>query len=281
VAHGEIDTAAPKKTKLFLFRPGSCVCRWHAAVPVASVPSVLWAGNVKGSLAWLAVLLMVAPSASAQELQAVVPPPADPGEPHADRVVLAPTAYTHPRGTFFVSSYDVVVLQAGYALTDRTQLSLTVTPPLGEPGEVRMALLDLTLKTALVREGLVRVAALGSVSGLATNDPGVLLVGRAGGVVQFCFRPECSSSVSLSSNVLLLGPVVLMANGVGAILRGGRHVSFVLEVDTVIPLGREAGAAHAILSGGGVRLHFQHFAADLSVLGGSAPVPVLALTWRR
>jgi hypothetical protein len=144
-----------------------------------------------------------------------------------------------------------------------------------------MALLDLSLKTALVRQGLVRVAALGSVSGLATNEPAALLVGRVGGVAQLCFRLECSTSVSLSSNVLLLGPVVLMANGLGAIIRAGRHLSFLAEVDTAIPLGREAGNAHAVLVGGGLRLHFSHFAADLGLLGGSAPVPVLALTWRR
>jgi hypothetical protein len=244
------------------------------------VPSVLWA-SVRSALVWLVISLVAVP-AGAQDLQATVPAPVvEPGEPHADRVVLSPTAYTHPKGTFFVSSYDVVVLQAGYAVTDRTQISATVTPPLGQPGEVRMALLDLTLKTALVQEGLVRVAALGSVSGLATNEPTALLVGRVGGVAQLCFRLACSSSLSLSSNVLLLGPVVLMASSVGAIIEAGRHLSFIAEVDTVIPLGREAGNAHAALAGGGLRLHFQHFAVDLGLLGGSAPVPVLAFTWRR
>jgi hypothetical protein len=219
--------------------------------------------------------------ASAQEVETSVPPPVvEPGEPHADRVVLAPTAYTHPKGTLFFSAYDLVILQAGYALTDATQLSVTVTPPIGEPGEVRMALLDLSLKTALVRQGPVRVAALGSISGVATNEPAALLVGRVGGVVQFCFRAECTTSVSLSSNLLLLGPVVLMANGVGAIIRASRYFSFVAEVDTAIPIGREAGNANAILAGGGLRLHLRRFAADLSLLGGSAPVPVLALTWR-
>jgi hypothetical protein len=227
------------------------------------------------------VVSALAAPAAAQEVVATAPSPADDSDPHADRVVLAPTAYTHPRGTFFVSSYDVVFLQAGYAFTDRTQLSATVTPPLGKPGEVRLALLDLTLKTALHREGLVRAAALGSVSGVATNDAGVLLVGRVGGVAQFCFRLECSSSISLSSNVLLLGPVVLMASGVGAVIRAGRYVSLIAEADTVLPLGREAGAAHAVLAGGGVRLHFRHFAADLGALGGTAGVPLLAITYRR
>jgi hypothetical protein len=215
------------------------------------------------------------------------PPPAPTiaeGEPHADRVVLAPTAYTHPAGTFFVSSYDLVFWQVGYALTDRTQISVTATPPLGEPGDVRLALVDATLKSAVVREGLVRAAALGSISGVATSEPGVMLVGRVGGVVQLCLRLPCHSSVSISSNVLLLGPVLMMANGLGAVVRAGRYVSFVAEVDTVVPLGREAGAANAVLAGGGVRLHFSRFAVDLSLLGGvggsDVAVPLLALTYR-
>jgi hypothetical protein len=244
-------------------------------------PQPAYYGQAVRRLAACLGVLLAARAAGAQELQVTVPPPiVDPGEPHADRVVLAPTAYTHPRGTLFFSDYDIVVLQAGYALTDSTQISATVTPPIGQPGEVRMALLDLSLKTALVRQGLVRVAALGSVSALATNEPAALLVGRIGGVAQLCFRLACSTSVSLSSNLLLLGPVVLMANGLGAIVRAGRYFSLLAEVDTAIPLGREAGNAHAVLAGGGLRLHLRRFAADLSVLGGSAPVPVLAVTWR-
>jgi hypothetical protein len=213
------------------------------------------------------------------------PAPPAAGEPSADRIVLGPTAYTHPAGSFFVSSYDIVVLQAGYALSDHTQVSVTVTPPIGEPGEVRLSFLDVTLKSAVVRDGLVRAAALGSVSGGASSEPALLLVGRVGGVVQLCLRLSCESSFSINSNVLLLGPVLLMANGAGAIVRATRRLSFVAEVDTVVPLGREGGNANAVLAGGGVRLHFTRFAADLSVLRGVGPsrelvLPVLGLTYR-
>jgi hypothetical protein len=230
------------------------------------------------------VLALTAP-ARAQEAQVVTPPAAAaPAEPHADRVVLAPTAYTHPAGTFFVSSYDVVFLQLGYAFTDRTQISVTASPPLGEPGEVRLAFVDATLKSALVREGPVRVAALGSVSGVATNEPGILLVGRAGAVVQLCLDLSCQSSLSISSNALLAGPVLLLANGVGGIVRAGRLLSFVAELDTAIPLGREGGSANAVLLGGGLRVHLDRFAIDASLLGGvgstDVVIPLLALTYR-
>jgi hypothetical protein len=274
-----MDTAARKNRNVFHLGGGGGVSVIQMPHGLACQRTI---GIVSRSVGLLAALLLVRP-VLAQEAQLVSAPtaPLDPGEPHADRVVLAPTAYTHPRGTFFVSSYDVVVLQAGYALTDRTQVSATITPPLGQPGEVRLALLDLTLKSAFVRQGLVRVAALGSVSGLATNDPDLLLAGRVGAVVQLCFTPECHSSVSLSSNVLLLGPVLLMGNGAGAIIRAGRWVSFLAEVDTLIPLGREESTANGILAGGGLRLHGRRFALDLSLLGGkNAALPLLAVTWR-
>jgi hypothetical protein len=239
------------------------------------------ARNVRRSLAPLLGLLLAGTSpAVAQEAQVTLsPPPAEPGEPHADRVVLSPTAYTHPRGTLFVSSYDVVLLQAGYALTDRTQISVTASPPIGEKDqEVRIAFVDATLKSALVRQGLVRAAALGSVSGAATSE-GLMLIGRLGGVVQLCFRSPCQSSLSLSSGLLLTGKVV-MANGVGAIIRAGRYLSFVAEVDTVIPLHSDGDSGSAILAGGGLRLHFRRFAVDLSLLGGTIPIPLLAATYR-
>jgi hypothetical protein len=288
-----MDTAAAEKTKdSFLRRRRRGVCRWHAAHAPASVPS---GAIMRGACSCLIVLAAAISGVSRAGAQPTAAPdqviavpgtsPAPPeGEPHADRVVLAPTAYTHPRGTFFVSSYDVVVLQLGYALSDRTQVSVTATPPLGRPGEVRLALLDATLKTALVRQGRVRAAALGSVSGVASNDPGLVLAGRAGAVVQLCLALPCTSSVSVSSNVLLLGPVLLMGNGLGAIMRAGPHLSFVAEADTLVPLGREAGAANGLLAGGGLRLHWTRFALDFSLLravgGARATVPVLAATYR-
>ena len=232
-------------------------------------------------LAWLGGLLLAGASPAAAQVAEVAasPPPDDPGEPHADRVVLSPTAYTHPRGTLFVSSYDVVLLQVGYAVTDRTQISVSATPPLGERGrEVRIAFVDATLKTALVREGPVRAAALGSVSGAATSD-GLLLVGRAGAVAQLCLRGDCQSSFSLSSSLVLAGRP-LLASGVGASIRAGGHVSFVAEVDTVIPLFSQGDSGGAILAGGAIRLHGRRFALDLGALGGTIPLPLLAATYR-
>jgi hypothetical protein len=201
-------------------------------------------------------------------------------DPQADRGVLLPTAYTHPKGTYYVTDYEIVLVQVGYALTDDTQLSLTAVPPLGAE---RIAFIDFTLKTSLYRGGLVRVAALGSTSGVVAKEIGVLGVGRVGGVVQLCLQTSCDSSLSISSNVTLAG-VMLMANGVSGIFRLGRTVSLLVELDTLVPLGRELGELNGAMAGGGVRWHGTHWGFDFAlmrVLGGDqTTLPVLALTYR-
>jgi hypothetical protein len=195
-------------------------------------------------------------------------------------VILLPTAYTHPKGTVFVSNYDIVLLQAGYAITDQTQLSFSAVPPLGGEG---IAFFDLTLKTALAQVGLVRAAASGSATGGVGNDIGTLFVGRIGGVVQLCMSPRCGSSFTLSSNGVLAGPVLMMVNGVGGILRVGRRVSLLAEVETLVPIGREGNQWNGAALGGGVRFHFSQWGFDLSLVRtvrGKDPLPVLTLTYR-
>jgi hypothetical protein len=224
------------------------------------------------------------PGAPDATLVAAAPPPGSarvPAEdPQADRGVLLPTAYTHPKGTWYLTDYDVVLGQVGYAFTDDTQLTLTGLPPLGGDGA---AAIDVTLKTSLYRGGLVRVAGLGSASGAGGKDLGVLGIGRAGAVTQLCFERRCDSSVSLSTNLSFLG-VVLMANGVSGIFRVGRTVSLLAELDTLIPLARDAGEFGGALWGAGVRFHWTSFGLDLAfvhVIGDAkATIPILALTYR-
>jgi hypothetical protein len=202
-------------------------------------------------------------------------------DPQADRGIIAPTAYTHPRGTFYVSDYDLAFLQLGYAFTDDTQLSITGVPPLGQE---EVAFVDLTLKSTIYRGGRVRVAGLGSASGVGSKDFGVQGVGRAGGVVQLCLvRTSCESSVSISTNVALMGTLI-MFNGASGIIRLGRPVSLLAELDTLVPLGQAAGELNGALAGGGVRFHWRRVGFDLTLmraLGSShATVPILAFTYR-
>jgi len=210
------------------------------------------------------------------------PPPRPPVvDPQGDRVLLLPTATTHPKGTFFFSNYELVVFQAGYAFTDSTQLSVTAIPV---PSESVTAL-DFSLKASLYRGGLVRAAAIGSASGVVGKEIGVAFLGRAGGVVQVCLARLCESSLSLSANALLVG-TLLMVNGAGGIWRVSPHVSLLAELATMLPVGTAGGQFNGGLLGGGVRLHYSHWGFDFSalhVLDSSddvATIPFFAMTWR-
>jgi hypothetical protein len=202
-------------------------------------------------------------------------------DPQGDRVILLPTATTHPAGTFYFSNYEVVVFQAGYAFTDTTQLSVTAIPVPNES----VAALDISLKSSVYRGGLVRAAAIGSASGVVGKEIGLAFLGRAGAVVQLCLAQRCESSLSLSTNAVLIG-TLLMVNGAGGIWRVSPHVSLLAELATMLPVGTSGGQFNGALLSGGVRLHYTHWGFDFSalhVLDSSDPVataPFFAMTYR-
>lgn len=132
---------------------------------------------------------------------------------HADRVLLVPTAETHPRGTLFLSSYEIVVPSVGYAFTDRLQGSIT-----GLTDFAGGAFVEVNLKANLLRSRALRVAALSSIDYVRGGEDGELLLGRAGATAQICFDLACRNSLSLSAT--------LVAHD---------------ELDTVLPLGLGAG----------------------------------------
>lgn len=200
---------------------------------------------------------------------AIAWPPAEPrafdpryDDGHCDRVLLLPTAETHPAGTYYLTSYEIVIGQVGYALSDRTQLSLTGTPPLTDEGVVP---LDLSVKTVLLREEEVRVAAIGSLTGVLNLGEFSGFLGRVGGVAQLCLTQHCRSSVSVSSNWLLAGPASVVVSGAGAILRTSRLVAFLLEIDTLVPLGEPVGEANGAAGLAGLRLSGAAWGVDLGL----------------
>ena len=201
---------------------------------------------------------------------------------HVDRVLVLPTAETHPEGTFYVSSYEIVLLQAGYAVSDRTQITLTTMPPL--PKE-QILPLDLTLKTVLVRAPAFRVAALTSMSGIAGLEEGTAFLGRVGGVVQLCLERTCGSNISVGTSIALAGPAIFAGNGAGVILRATKVLSVLVEFDASIPLGTVANQVNGLAFASGIRLSGEHLGLDLAlarridVLDATA-LPFIAATYR-
>jgi hypothetical protein len=204
---------------------------------------------------------------------------------HHDRLLFAPTAETNPKGSFYATSYYIVLWQLGYSVSDNTQISITATPPLG-PEKIIPG--DISIKTVVLREPHVSVAAIASASGIIGFEEFSGFLGRAGGVATFCAdAQECRLAFSMSTNIALVGPASLLFNGAGVSYRAGGIVSLIAEVDTLIPLGEVAGEANGLLGGLGVRLSGRAWGVDLGLLKAgkaheksSSILPFLAATYR-
>ena len=204
---------------------------------------------------------------------------------HHDRLLFAPTAETNPKGSFYATSYYIVLWQLGYSVSDNTQISITATPPLGAE---KIIPADISLKTVVLREPHVSVAAIASASGIVGFEEFSGFLGRAGGVATFCAdAQECRLAFSMSTNIALVGPASLLFNGAGVSYRAGGIVSLIAEVDTLIPLGEVAGEANGLLGGIGVRLSGRAWGVDLGLLKAgkahekpSSILPFLAATYR-
>jgi hypothetical protein len=221
------------------------------------------------------------PPAQEAPAPSTAPAAAEVRDAHADRVVLLPTAYTHPAGALYISDYDIVLLQIGYAFTDSTQVSLTASPPL----EGQIVALDVSLKTVIARDGLVRLAGIGSVSGLWGADQGNFALGRVGAVTELCFEETCRSSASIAADFLLAGPDTIAMTGVGLVWRVASWAALLFEVDSLVPLSRDAGRINGIGVAPGIRLPHRTWSFDLALgspLGvrGASAVPLLAFTYR-
>jgi hypothetical protein len=189
-----------------------------------------------------------------------------------------PTAETQPAGTITLSSYDIALLQLGYAATDSTQLTLSMTPPIEG-----FFPFDLSLKSTLAKSSAFRFAAIGSVSGVLGLDDGPAFLGRLGFVGQACLDAACRSSANLAVSSILIGPATLVGTGGGLVVRVSDLVALLGEIDTLVPLGRTIAEAHGVIAGGGVRLRGRRWAVDggiFSALDRKGALPLLVATYR-
>ena len=190
-----------------------------------------------------------------------------------------PTAYTHPAGTVTASTYDIFLLQAGYSMTDDSQLTLTSTIPI--EGVVAG---DLSLKAVIARDGPVRVAAIGSATGIFGFDVGNEVLGRVGAVAEFCFDAQCQSSASLATSVVLGGPDTIALTGLGVIWRVAPWLALLGEIDTVMPMTLQAGKNNGIAVAPGIRFPHRAWSLDFAFARpfgpGTPTIPFGAFTIR-
>ena len=215
---------------------------------------------------------------------------------HVDRVVLMPTAQTQPRGTLFISDYEIVVPSVGYALSDRVQIAATGLSDFSQFG-----LLDVTLKASVLRTRYVHVAALASLD-YARGDNDELPFGRATLVTQLCADPGCRSSFSLAASLVAHDQpdtLLPLALGAGFVGRISDTFDALLEYSAIVNAGPQLDVIDlpVYLAAYGARMRFgSHWALDVTLLRPMQEddelrtkepellrflgVPFLVLTWR-
>ena len=187
---------------------------------------------------------------------------------HADRVILGATAETHPKGTFFVTDYEVALLQLGYAVTDDLQLSIAGVPPIAKDQPL---FFDFGAKLNLARTESARIAVYGALDVLtntrSSSDNAPAIAGRVGGVAQICFERTCRSSVSFGGGAIFArdAPVVPLYGAVGFIANVSPLVSLLAEPNVVGVAPGDGNSGGALFSiGYGVRLSGKNFGVDLT-----------------
>lgn len=189
----------------------------------------------------------------------------------SDRVLLFSTAQTHPAGTFFFSDYEIIVLQFGYAFTDSFQLTLTGVPPLIKD---QPYVFDLTGKYNLYRGEVFQAAVIAAATTVSFDGEQELL-GRLGGVAQFCLNASCRMSFSLNVGAGFAGAtldegVVPITTSGGLILGVTDLISVLVEPAYAFAVagGKDGGVegVEGFLLNYGVRLSGPAWALDLAFL---------------
>jgi hypothetical protein len=182
---------------------------------------------------------------------------------HADRVVFFPTAETHPSGTFFVSDYEIALLQLGYAPADFLQLSTMLAPPLtGE--RFRPSVFDATLKVKAIG-GPLQLAGIGAVDRMDFgNDTDASWIGRVGAVGQVCIDDDCGVSVSVNAQAMVpfdADQDTLLAAAFGVTAHVGDSFALLVEPSTFSPQADDGDEGGSVLSYG-FRLSGSQFGLD-------------------
>lgn len=185
---------------------------------------------------------------------------------HADRVILFPTAETHPQGTFFISSYELVLIQLGYALTDDFQMSALFLPPLVRE---QPFFFSPTFKLNVVRSEQGNVALLGGLDFVVQSDTDEsTALGRLGAAGQLCIDVACDSSLTLNAHGWTeigenQGTIVLLS--AGGLFRASELVSLMLEPSYGLLLqDGEVNTPEGFLLSYGVRLSGRQFGFDIT-----------------
>jgi len=240
------------------------------------------------------------PLAVAAPARGIIEPPVPTGnegiteDASADRGWVMPTALTAPAGTWTLSDFELLGVQAGYAITDRLAVNVGAVLPVSS---FKAAILNAKLQ--LIKAGRVRVAAQGLLAHAWSSDDAalyetsgrnvdMLTLGSAGGVATLCIDAGCRSHLSG-----YLGVGLLWDGDPSAALLAGGSLTFSLTTHWKAVFEIEDGAGYDAVKGTlgwyGVRITSSSFCLDFGIakpLGaatarwGSSSLPFLGLTLR-
>jgi len=208
-------------------------------------------------------------------MQPPAPPPTtvDQGmleDANAGRNWLAPTALMDPAGTWSFSDFELFVVGASYAPTDRISLSAaTLIPVSSDQPFVGL----FSAKVQLLRAGRLRIAAQGAVTFVADSTDG-FTAGVLGGAGTLCLDDLCRSHLT---GYLAAGfaradqtsvPFLVSAAGV---FRLGRRVKLVLEADSAFIAGDINETADGFLAWYGLRFTSAAIGIDVGLMKPIAP----------
>jgi hypothetical protein len=210
---------------------------------------------------------------------------------NTDRVILYSTAETQPAGTYYFSNYEIILLQVGYAVTDKLQVSLTGIPPLFTD---QPYFFDVTAKYNLQRGDVFRSAVQVAFDTVVSpkSDPNSIFGVRAGLIGQFCLAADCLTSFTLNAGTLLnnrsnaVVPVYLAG---GLLVHVTDVFKLMLEPNYAVAIGNgKVDGPSGFLLNYGLRLSGKQFGFDLAFIrpiGSDSSsfimgVPMISFTYR-
>ncbi len=262
------------------------------AAPAATTPPSNSAATPPGSTTPPPNAAATAPTAASPHYKDL-PDPEQPkredireADANADRVILLPTAETHPKGRLYFSAHEVIFWQLGYAFTDRIQATVTTWPVIVRD---QPFFIDGSFKANFYRSDIARLALAGGVTYVASTVDTVnntASVGRLALMGQLCVTRGCWTSVvgGLSAWVpLSQGTGSLYAGGIGVTSKLSKYVGLLFEVDSGAFYDQELRFAEGALVNYGVRFAGSNIGVDLTMLkpafSGANDDLVMGIPW--
>lgn len=184
---------------------------------------------------------------------------------NAGRGWLAPTALTPPAGTWSFSDFELFIISAGYAVTDKVQVSATTLIPIVSDMPTWVLLNG---KAQIIRAGKLRGAVQAALTYAGVDGDSATAL-ELGGALTYCIDDACHSHISgflgagFAHEDQSAVPFMFAFEGA---FRVGKHLKLILEADSGFVAGEIDAAADGFLAWYGVRFTSSFLGVDLGFM---------------